>query len=275
MKNSIFTAALLVSFAIAFQSCQNVISVDLNKANPQIVIEGKVTDQPGPYTVTISKTGNYFDPVLEFPPVSGAAAIISDKEGNTDTLRETAAGTYITSALRGITGRTYSLTVISEGKTYNGVSFLPRKVFIDSLSATSFHAPGGNKVYEINITFTDPPETKNYYRVVLHINSLPPDSVADGRYYLYTDKLFNGNTITQEIRFRNDVNIIHPGDTLTVDLLSIDEATYNYFNTLKDIVGENDRNISASPANPNTNLSNGSLGYFSAYAIDSKSIILN
>ncbi|MDE3058897.1 MAG: DUF4249 domain-containing protein [Bacteroidota bacterium] len=274
MKKFLFTTTLLVSLAMVFQSCQNVISVDLNKANPQVVIEGKVTDQPGPYTVTISKTGNYFDPVLEFPPVAGATAVISDDKGNTDTLHETAAGTYSTSTLQGMSGRTYSLTVTSEGKTYSGVSFLPPKVSIDSLSATSFRAPGGDKVYEIDITFTDPPEAKNYYRIALHIGSLSPDSIAGGRYYLYTDKLFNGNTVTQEIRFRDDIGSIRPGDTLTVDLLSIDEATYNYFNTLKGIIGENDRNISASPANPNTNLSNGSLGYFAAYAIDTKNLIL-
>jgi hypothetical protein len=273
MKKFFFTTLLFAVSAIVFQSCQNVISVDLNKTNPQIVIEGNVTDQPGPYTVTISKTGNYFDPVLEFPPVSGATVIISDNAGDMDTLQEMIPGTYRTSLLQGIIGRTYSLIVTAEGKTYTGVSSLPHKVRIDSLSVSSFRSPDGDKGYEVNITFTDPPETKNYYRLVPHIDSLPPDSINNGNFFLYNDKLFNGNTVTQSFRIRsNNINI---GDTVTVDLLSIDEATYDYFNTLKDIIGRDGPGSSASPANPTTNLSNGSLGYFSAYAIDSKSIILN
>lgn len=272
MKKFFCIALFLSGSAIIFQSCQNVISIDLNKTNPHIVIEGKVTDQPAPDTVTISKTGNYFDPVLEFPPVSDATVIISDNEGNMDTLQETIPGTYTTSTLHGVAGRTYSLTVTAEGKTYSGSSFLPQKVLIDSLSTSSFRSPDGDKGYEINVTFTDPPETKNYYRLIPHIDSLPPDSINNGNIFLYSDKLFNGNTVTQRFRIRS--NNIKAGDTVTVELLSIDEATYNYFNTLKAIINSDGPGSSASPANPVTNLSNGSLGYFAAYAIDTKSIIL-
>jgi hypothetical protein len=38
-----------VGIAILLTSCQKVIVVDLNASAPQVVIEGNVYDQPGPY----------------------------------------------------------------------------------------------------------------------------------------------------------------------------------------------------------------------------------
>ena len=64
----------------ALVSCEKVIDVDLSSVEPQIVIDGTITDQPGPYTVKISKTGDYFNPGA-FPAVTGASVTISDNRG--------------------------------------------------------------------------------------------------------------------------------------------------------------------------------------------------
>ncbi len=77
--------------------------------------------------------------------------------------------------------------------------------------------------------------------------------------------------MAERIRAGRNVN---PGDTITVELLSIDKATYDYFNTLSDILTSDRAATSLSPANPITNLSNGPLGYFVAYTVDTKSIVM-
>jgi hypothetical protein len=77
--------------------------------------------------------------------------------------------------------------------------------------------------------------------------------------------------MTERIRAGNNVKI---GDTIIVELLSIDKAAYDYFNTLKDILSSDRSPTSLSPANPNTNVSNGALGYFAAFTIDTKTIVL-
>ena len=64
-----------------FLSCQKVIDVDLNSSSPHIVIEGYISDQPGPYWVRISQTVNYNQPNT-FPPVSGATVTLSDNIGS-------------------------------------------------------------------------------------------------------------------------------------------------------------------------------------------------
>jgi hypothetical protein len=134
--NRVAHGAVLVLVAGALSSCEQVIEVDLNQAGPQVVIEGIVTDRPGPYTVALSRSGNYFEQSLSFPVVTNAVVIIWDDLGNRDTLREGDPGIYRSSSvLRGVSGRTYSLRVETGGNGYDAVSTMPQRVAIDSLFA--------------------------------------------------------------------------------------------------------------------------------------------
>jgi hypothetical protein len=263
---------LFLSIGIGVNSCEKVISVDLHQTNPQIVIRGIVTDQPGPDSVVISETGNYFEPSLTFPPVSGAAVVITDDTGIADTLKEAAAGTYKSGMIQGVSGRIYTLTVTTAGKEYQGISSMSEKVSIDSIYTTPLLERDGDRGYSIHVMFRDPPRPGNYYRLQIHTNLEPVDSLTGQRFLLYSDKITNGNEADFQIRAGR--NNIKSGDLLTVELFSIDKAAYDYFSTLNDVLATDRSPTSLSPANPNTNLSNGSLGYFAAYTIDTKSIIL-
>ena len=264
--------ACCAALAVAGAGCQKVISVDLNNANPQMVTEAVVTDRPGPYTVSLSLSGDYFTPSLYFPPVTHAFVSITDNAGESDTLREVAAGTYQTSSLHGVSGRTYALRVIASGKEYDAFSTMPARVPIDTLVALHGRESDGDQVYNVYVVFKDPPEPGNYYRMNLRTNvQISPDSIDGRRYHLYNDRLTNGNEAAVRIRLRR---FFSPGDTLWVDLLSIDKASYDYFNTLDNILTSDRSPTSLAPANPNTNLINGSLGYFSAYAMDSRMVVL-
>jgi hypothetical protein len=258
--------------SIALNSCQEVVSIDLNKADPHIVIEGVISDQPGPYTVKVSMTGNYFEPSLYFPPVTDAQIVVTDDRGQRDTLKEADQGTYLSTHLLGIEGRTYSMSVVTGGKTYSASSTMPAKVLIDSIYAvarTGFRSEPG---FDIYVMFKDSPEPGNYYRLNAKSSTLiPADSIDGRRFRLYTDKLTNGNEMTERIRAGGKVQ---SGDTITLELLSIDKAAYDYFSTLRNILSSDRSPTSLSPANPNTNLTNGSLGYFAAFAMDTKKIII-
>lgn len=262
---------LLVS---SLSSCQKVVSIDLNQANPQIVIEGLVSDKVGIDSVTVNMTGDYFTPSLDFPPVAGATVIIADNAGNTDTLREAASGVYYSSNPQGIPGRTYSLKVIANGKEYDALSSMPQKVNIDSFYAVKSTDPfGGEARYDFYVNFKDPPQQGNYYQIVPHANFIPLDSLngEGGGIHIYDDEFINGNEVSYQFRIGGHVDA---GDTISVDLLCIDKAVYEYLRTLRTTI-ETDRSpTSLAPANPNTNLTNGSLGYFSAYTIDSKTLVI-
>jgi hypothetical protein len=274
-RNSLFLIIDIMAFVSTtwfVSGCEQVVSVDLNTANPRIVIEGNIKDQPGPYSVFLSTTGSYFDSTLAAPPISHAQVIITDDIGNCDTLKEMASGTYQSSTLRGISGRTYTLSVNTDGKKYLATSSMPTKVLIDSLYALPRHSLNGESGYDIYIKFKDPPELGNYYRINARSSFvIPTDSIDGRRYRLFTDKLTNGNEMTERIRAGKNVNV---GDTITIELCSIDKASYDYFHTLSNILSSDRSPTSLSPANPNSNISGDALGYFTAYTINTKKIVL-
>jgi hypothetical protein len=261
------------SFELAFllilllSGCEKVIEIDLNDASPNIVIEGLVTDKRGPYTVSISKTGSYFNqPSLE--TVSGATVVITDDFSNIDTLNESTPGLYITSRIRGIYERTYTLKVIAEGKEYSGSTRLADRVPIDSLRLRKGILQGFNfdddddEQFDLHCFFRDPRD-KNYYRIRVFKN----DSINTESYRLYDDQYANG-IIT-------DIIVSHAtlGNTYRIELWSLDRKTYLYYNTLGDLMYSNPI-FGSTPSNPVTNLSNGALGYFGSYSVTARQITI-
>ena len=256
--------SILTAFVLA--GCQKVINVDLNDAAPLIVIEGLITDSPGPYTVTLSKSGSYFNqPVL--PPVSGAQVIISDNTGTIDTLKEIKPGYYQTIKTKGIPGRTYTINVLSESEEYSGTSTMFSHVRIDSLhllkSQQRFGFGNPNESgFELHCFFKDPGE-KNFYRIKVITN----DSINNENFRLYDDQYTNGEV--------TDLRVARPkpGDKCTIELFSLDKLTYGYYRTLEDLIRTNPF-FGSTPANPNTNLSNGALGYFGASAVSFRTVFI-
>jgi len=268
LKESLQIVLSILS-VIVFSGCQKVINVDLNEAAPRIVIEGVINDRRGPYTVTISKSGSFFNQPL-LPPVSGALTIITDSSGTIDTLKEVNPGVYLTSKTRGIPGRTYTLKVISERQEYSGTSTMFSHVNIDSLNLVKEESQhfifGGNNQndthLEIHCFFRDPDE-KNFYRMRVFRN----DSINTENYRLFDDQYTNG----EEIELRAARATL--GDRFRIELLSLDKQTYEYYRTLEDLLFSNPV-FGSTPANPENNLSNGALGYFGAYAVSSRTLII-
>jgi hypothetical protein len=267
-ENVIMVILIMVPFLI-FPGCQKVINVDLNVAAPKIVIEGLISDKRGPYSVSITKSGSYFNQP-DLPTVSGAVITIRDNTGTTDTLQKTAPGIYVTFRTRGIPGRTYTLNVISDNIDYTGTSTMLNHVDIDSLKLVKsdiqrFDFSGNihNDTHmDIHCFFNDPLE-KNFYRVKVYKN----DSINIQSYRLFDDQYTNG----EETDLR--VARAEAGSTYRIELLSIDKSTYSYYRTLADLLYTNPF-FGSTPANPNTNLSNEALGYFGACAISSKTLVI-
>lgn len=269
-KNSVraiaFLNLLIVPFL--FSSCEKVIDIDLNAKAPQVVIEGNITDQPGPYTVKLTQTVNY-DEANTFPTISGATVTISDNVGNSEILTETSLGIYTTSTLQGVAGRIYKLKVIANGKEYDATSTINSPVNIDTLKVIKQNLPKGNKKI-IYVEFKDIPGIANYYRFIKIINGKVQPAI-----YVEDDLTQDGKVLSigliEKEKYDEDIK---SGDTVTIILQSLDESTYNYFKTLLQLNSGGLMNQSSSPANPLSNISNDVLGYFSACSITSKTIIL-
>ena len=261
MKHPIIHLAIALLLICSFSSCEKVIDLKLDTSSPSIVIQGNVFDLDGPYKVHISKTVAFTEPNI-FPPVTNAKVTISDNLGNSETLTESRPGTYISSALKGKSGVTYTLTVEAEGKTYTAVSTMPEPVSIDRIYIRKSEVGNGR---EVAFDFHDPAGIDNYYRVIEYIN----DSLKTG-IYVGNDKLYPGKIITFALgssSIKKD-SVLQSGDRVRIQFECIDKGVYEYFRTTR---GNSDQ--STSPTNPTSNISNGALGYFSASTVRQDSII--
>lgn len=265
MKNLIF---LLISI-IGFTSCEKVIEIDLESSDPQIVIEGIVSNVSSNHIVRISKTTDYFNPG-EIPMISGALVIVSDDLGQLDTFTEVSEGIYQSNYLLGIENRNYNLKVMIDDETFSATSYMPEITLIDSLEYTEIDMVEFIPVNDIgnfvvSCYFQDKIDLKNYYRIKIFNNG--KESNSNG-FHLINDLFFDGEEIEYG-RLSADLDI---GDTAEVELWSVDQFVYDYYETLDAILGSNRMNSSA-PANPNSNI-DGALGYFAAINIDREYIVI-
>jgi hypothetical protein len=267
MRNRIQRTYLMgLSVLLTFSSCTEEIDVDLNAADPQVVIEGKVTTS-GASIVKIARSVN-FDQANDFPEVRDAFVELTDDQGNSEILTESSPGTYISSNIVGTVGNTYSLLVQSDGKTLSSMSRIPSQVPFDSivLSRTTGSIVGSSNdtVYIVRVRIKDPIDEANYYRFLESINGELSNS------YVYNDRLFNGEEV--DLILPDFTREIEAGDILKIEMQCIDESVHEYFSSFSNSQGS--PGGSSNPANPYTNIIGSDVGYFSAHTSEIKEIII-
>jgi hypothetical protein len=245
-------------------SCKKTVTLPLNTAASQWVIQGEVTNAPGPYTVTINQTVAFYADNT-FPAVSGASVQISDDQGVTDLLTETSAGNYTTHTLQGKPGNTYTLSVKIGDSLFTAVSTMPQPIALDSVTFDHSSAFRKNDI-TAQANYQDPAGIKNYYQFIMYIDGVQFTKDI----YAFDDRLSDGKYVVQDLRM--DSTYLNVGDQLQVNMYCIDVNVFNYFNQLAQSGGTGSFNTSSAPANPTSNISNGAYGVFSAHTISSKTI---
>lgn len=243
-------------------SCEQVIDVDLNDASPRYVIEGTITNGNNLPQVRVTQTKN-FDESNSFGGITDAEVVLSDNRGHTEILAHADSGHYLGNEIAGIPGRTYTLTVTIDEETFTASSTMPFPVAFEHLMIDSLSFFGETFLVPTPL-YEDPEAVKNYYRHILFINDRKINAV-----FVSSDEGYNGSFIDRGLYYEG-LEDLAKGDTVTVEMQSISEASYNYFDTLTQTINRS----AASPANPTSNLSGGALGYFSAHTIQRRTIIL-
>jgi len=260
--HKILQVVLLLLSVVTFSACKKVINVNLNSTSSRYVVEGNVTDQAGPYVVTITKSIN-FDQDNVWPTVSGAIVVITDvTAGQVDTLTETTPGNYNTHIIAGISGHKYLLYVNAANNIFTATSIMPAAVTLDSLYTQP--NPFGGKHPELVPVYTDPAlvgVNYHYYHFTEYKNDTESSNII-----VRNDALINGRVVNQPIG-GDDLNT---GDSVALYLECIDSGVYQYYSTLNQTENQN----SASPSNPLSNLTGGALGYFSAHTSSLKTLIV-
>ena len=257
-------AAIVIALFMTLSGCQKVISLKVNNTAEKYVIEGNITNRPGPYTVTIGQTDNVFDD-YSFKGISQANVIIADNAGNRETLQEVQPGVYQTATLAGVEGRTYDLHITVGGQVFTSSSVMPHQVNLDSLYVEQLQ--NFTKTVKVVVAvFTDPPEKGNCYRVNQYING-----ALDHTLYYENDDFINGQLQSQPLLRPDPDSTLHSGDRVDVEMQCIDYPVYEYWYSVDQSSLGNGSDI---PANPVTNIQGGALGYFSAHTSQTRSIIV-
>lgn len=257
---------ILILTGMFISGCEKVIDVDLNEASPALVIQGNLSADQKVAEVKLTMTTSYFD-TLSPEKVTGAKVSLEDDKGYKIVLNEKLKGVYAAFGLNPVYNTLYRLTVETKDNTYQAESVLIPPVTIDSVTweydeGNSFFDAG----YYLNVWFFDPPSIQNYYRIQVYRNGLLKRSMDD--LIVFNDRYVDGNKV--EISLFNDPYYLN--DTVLVKLISLDKNAYDYLSTLGELINNNPG--SAAPSNPNTNFSNGALGYFSAWSSDTLQVII-
>jgi hypothetical protein len=179
----------------------------------------------------------------------------------------------MTSLIQGTPGHTYSLRIRTSGQDYESESVMPypagslklevKREIDDEPSAD------GNPAFEYRVYYeiTDAEQYDNYYRFVIYHKDRELRSRR-----VFSDQYHNGKIIADDFALHDSIDF-EPGDTVEIELQNIDKNTYNFFRTLRE--GASGLTfLSASPANPITNISNNGLGYFSANSLNKVYVVI-
>jgi hypothetical protein len=257
MKKYITFALFIIT--IIFTSCEKVINVDLKTADPKLVIEGVVDNSGKPAKVRLSKS-IAFSVNNIYPTVNGASVKITDNLGNMFTLLESPVGTYANAALIGVSGRTYTLTVVAEGKTYTAISTMPQQVNLDSVFQEKITIT--KPIVFASALFNDPSGFGNYYNFIETINGKRNKNI-----FALDDIYQDGGLVVNQL-FDGDSSL-KVGDKVKIEMQCISKTTYRYLVGLQDLQFNN-----SVPANPVNNITNNALGYFSAHTAQVDSLVI-
>lgn len=162
-RSRFYLATLLV---LCFISCKKNIDVKVPDYVQKLVVEGKIEAGAKP-EVYLSYTAPYFGNIttnLQELAVQGAFVTVSDGT-TTDTLTDPFGHGYfyldVNGSMVGVAGKTYSLRIQLNGKTYTSQTTIYPQVKLDSLWFKVLHDDSLGFVYA---HLTEPGATQNQYR---------------------------------------------------------------------------------------------------------------
>ncbi len=165
---------LLFAASSLLLSCTQAIELPVRTDPRLLIVEGFITNEPGPYTVRLTRSANYesafrLDGVISNE--TGAALFIRDAEGGSTELVEVADGYYQTPAdFVGQVGTTYSLNIFTaadESFVSRPVT-LPAGADIENIELRYKEQPSSDPVsfgsgVNVFVTFQDRPGENNFY----------------------------------------------------------------------------------------------------------------
>ena len=255
-------------------SCTEVYDIQLDSAEPRLVVEGIISSDSLRHQIRLSKTDEYFSNHVP-PPVSGAVLELHFND------------TMISFPEDTLTPGLYASDMAFEGQSGTSYELRIHGVDIDQDGTTEVYEaestmPGGVELYYITLKYFPTPIISGYQVIVYARHKLYQRDFMGFRVYrngklltetlnqymLFKDDLFDDGYINGfPVSFLDDANeeqALHSGDTVSVQLEVITRFHFDFIMAARlDIIGNNPL-FSGPSANIPSNVSNGALGYFTA-----------
>ncbi len=248
---------MLIACALLLASCEDVIEVDLNDADPRLVIEANINirvedDYVNGY-VKLTTTAPFFD--NQVPIVENASVHIIDENGLVYSFTHAENGFYI-SDFSPQENIDYTLEVIYENEIYTATTNRIPSVPLEYVEQRDDGGFSGDQI-ELKAFFTDPAGEENFYFVT-------GSSERGINRNVLNDEFFDGNAIFALYR----ADDLTTGDNVQFILHGITEEYYNYMFILLQQTGAGGGPFETQPATVKgniineTNPENYPLGYF-------------
>lgn len=243
----------LLFTAIVLVSCEKEITVNFPSGEPVVVIEGYIENGQPPYvflTNTIPFLGNISAAEYMKYFISGAVITVFDGT-TTDTLREyktpqgitvyslDTANIFQSAKLLGKVGKTYTLVVKTDGRSFTASTTIQPIIPLDSIWVLP--KKSDTNLVKLNCRLNEPAATTNYYRGFTRRNQ---DRLFDtGFRSVYNDIIVNGKRFDFTLDrgktdFENNdtadfdkYGFFDRGDTIYVKWCSIDKAQFDFWST--------------------------------------------
>lgn len=180
--------------------------------------------------------------------------------------------------IKGDTGKTYTITAEYGGKKAFGTTTIPSGVRLDTLYFLK--KENSDSLGTIYVEFTDPPETRNYYRVLTQVSG------KDRRFLSsmimgISDVFFSGQKFGFSL-YRGQKSYISSakneyfslGDTVGIKFCTIDKAHYEFWNTFQDEILNTGNPFASSLSVIKSNIQGDGLGIWGGYGINYYTLIL-
>ena len=211
----------ILSLFLLHTSCEDVIDIELNNAEPRLVVEASINWLKGTsgneQTVKLSLTAPYFDKTI--PPANGAIVTITDQNDNHyNFIEQGTSGLYKNSNFMPHLNSTYRLNIKYKDEIYSATEVLKPVVPIDYVEQNLEGGFSGEET-ELKAYYSDPLDETNFYlfEFISDIPLIPSLSI-------YDDKYNNGN---QNFGFYTEEDL-DVGDQVIIRNYGVSERFYNY-----------------------------------------------
>lgn len=160
----------LAAICFLLTTCITSYDYSATEHTPKLVVDGRVTDQPGPHRINLSYSTPYFNEAqFDGKYIDDATVSIEDNDGIRTTLQHSRRGTYETpGGFTGKPGKHYTLTItLANGKEYRSLpeemKFVPP---IDTIVGEYRELPEGDLrgEFDLSIETKDPSTKEDFYQ---------------------------------------------------------------------------------------------------------------